>query len=89
MTLDRASVEDDIKARIVEIAAALGDDASGLGRDEIIPASGLIDSAGLIELLAWFEDRYELTLSQDEITIDNLGSIALMAAFALRRKGLA
>lgn len=89
MTLDRASVEAAIKARIVEIAAALGDDASELGREEIIPASGYIDSAGLLELLAWFEEHYGLTLSQDEITIDNLGSVALMAEFALRRKGLA
>jgi acyl carrier protein len=87
--MDRASIEAAIKARIVEIAAGLGGDASSLDRAEIIPASGFIDSAGLLELLAWFEDRYGLTLAQDEITIDNLGSVALMAEFVLRRKGLA
>ena len=86
MNLDRASIEAAIKAKVVEIANMLGEDASELTHDEIIPATGYIDSAGLLELLAWFEDAYGLTLAQEEITVDNLGSVALMAGFALRKK---
>ena len=55
MSLNKASIEAEIKAKVVEIAAQTGDDASELGLDEIIPATGLIDSTGLLELIAWYE----------------------------------
>jgi D-alanine--poly(phosphoribitol) ligase subunit 2 len=88
MSLNKESIEVAIKARIVEIAAEMGDDASELGVDEIIPASGLIDSTGLLELIAWYEKTYEIPLAQEEINIDNLGTLARMAEFVLRKKGL-
>jgi D-alanine--poly(phosphoribitol) ligase subunit 2 len=77
-----------IKAKIVEIAAETGDDASDLGVDEIIPATGLIDSTGLLELIAWYEKTYQIPLAQEEINIDNLGTITRMAEFVLRKKGM-
>lgn len=89
MSLTREILQAAIKAKVVEIAAKTGDDASELGYEEIIPATGLIDSMGLLELLAWYEKTYAIPLAQDEITIDNLGSVTRMAEFALRRKGLA
>ena len=88
MPLNKESIEADIKARIVEIAAEMGDDASELGVDEIIPATGLIDSTGLLELIAWYEKTYQIPLAQEEINIDNLGTLARMAEFVLRKKGL-
>lgn len=88
MPLNKESIEAEIKARIVEIAAEMGDDASELGVDEIIPATGLIDSTGLLELIAWYEKTYQIPLTQEEINIDNLGTLARMAEFVLRKKGL-
>lgn len=88
MSLNKASIETEIKAKVVEIAAQTGDDASELGLDEIIPATGLIDSTGLLELIAWYEKTYEIPLTQEEINIDNLGTLTRMAEFVLRKKGL-
>lgn len=88
MSLNKASIEAAIKAKVVEIAAQTGDDASELGLDEIIPATGLIDSTGLLELIAWYEKTYEIPLAQEEINIDNLGTLTRMAEFVLRKKGL-
>src|SRR5689334_20920990 len=88
MQYDRNNIEKTIKNKIIEIVAQLGEDAHDLTNDELIPASGLIDSAGLLELLGWYEHYFEVPLSQDDITIDNLGSIQLMADFVLTRKGL-
>lgn len=88
MTLNKESIERAIKEKIVQIAAEMGDDASELGVDEIIPATGLIDSTGLLELIAWYEKTYQIPLTQEEINIDNLGSLARMAEFVLRKKGL-
>jgi D-alanine--poly(phosphoribitol) ligase subunit 2 len=87
MSLDKKSIELTIKNKIIEIAARMGDDAGELQADDIIPATGLIDSAGLLELIAWYEDHYQIRLAQAEITIDNLGTLSSMADFVLRRKG--
>ena len=89
MNLEQDAVEAAIKAEVVVIAESLGADASDLQRDEVIPATGLIDSAGLLELLAWFEAHYDFAIPADELTIDNLGTLATMAAYLRRRKGLA
>ena len=88
MSPNKDSIETEIKAKIIEIAAQTGDDASELGHDEIIPATGLIDSTGLLELIAWYEKIYAIPLAQEEINIDNLGTLTRMAEFVLRKKGL-
>ena len=87
MSLDKSAIELTIKNKIVEIADRMGDDASELQSEDIIPATGLIDSAGLLELIAWYEDHFQIRLAQEEITIDNLGTLSSMADFVLRRKG--
>jgi acyl carrier protein len=86
MILDKQAIEHAIKAKVVEIADRMGDDASALQADDLIPATGLIDSAGLLELIAWYEAHYQIHIEQVDITIDNLGTLSSMADFVLRRK---
>jgi acyl carrier protein len=88
MILEKNAIIAAIKARVMEIASMLGSDASDLQPDEILPATGAVDSAGLLELIAWLESAYALRIAAQEFTIDNLGSLNLMADFVLRRKGL-
>lgn len=85
MSLDRESIIAAIKSEIVRIAATLDGDASDLQPDELIPASGLIDSAGLLELIGWFEARFSLRVAPEEFNVDNLGTLEAMADFALKR----
>ena len=88
MTLDKESIISAIKTKVMEIAATLDCDASDITADEILPATGAIDSAGLLDLIAWFEAKYGLRIATEEFTIDNLGSMEMMANFLLKRKGL-
>lgn len=83
-TLDEAQRA--IHGQLITLCERLGEDASDLGFDESIPGSGLVDSASLMELLAWYEDFFDIELAPAEITIDNLGTVALMARFALARR---
>ena len=78
-----------IHAQLITLCEGLGEDASDLGLDESIPGSGLVDSAALLELLAWYESHFGIELAPAEITIDNLGSVALMARYALARQATA
>jgi acyl carrier protein len=89
MTLEPSAIQAAIKRKVVEIAETLGSDASDLQPDEVIPATGYIDSAGLLDLIAWFEQAYDFKIPTEELTIDNLGTLSSMADYLLRRKGIA
>ena len=87
MTLDRDAIKSCIRAKVAELSAALGnDDPGGLTDDGIIPASGLLDSTALLELVVWYEAEFDLPLKQEEINVDDLGSIDAMADYLIARK---
>jgi acyl carrier protein len=88
MNLDRDAIKATLRAKVIELAKNLGMDASDIGDDDIIPASGYVDSAAILELVVWYEDAYQMPLKQEEINIDNLGSINSMTDFVLKRKGV-
>ena len=86
MNLDRDTIKATIHAKVVELAKSLDMDASGVGDDDILPATGLLDSNAILELVVWFETTYNFPIKQEEVNIDNLGSINAMADFLLSRK---
>ncbi len=70
-----------IHAKVVELASQLGRDARKLGWDDEIPASGVLDSPALMELIIWYETTFGIEIDQDELTIDNFGTVNAMAAY--------
>ena len=86
MNLDREAIKAAVRGKVIELAKNLGMDASDIGDDDIIPATGYVDSAAILELVVWYEDAYQMPLKQEEINIDNLGSISSMADFVIKRK---
>ena len=87
MTFDFDAIVHVIKLKVIEIARSLDIDASGVQADDILPATGVIDSSGLMELIAWFEGAYDLHIPNEDFTIDNLGSMTQMTHYLLRCKG--
>lgn len=84
--MDTSEIKDKIRGKVVELAREIGGDASQLGDADIIPATGLLDSAGILGLVVWYEETFDMKLKQEEINIDNLGSIDSMTEFLLARK---
>lgn len=78
------NVKREIHGKIVELAAYLGADARTLKDDEVIPESGVLDSAGIMELVMWYETRYGLSIDQTDLTLDNFGTVQAMADFLTR-----
>jgi D-alanine--poly(phosphoribitol) ligase subunit 2 len=76
-----------IRAKIVELARQLGKDARRIKDDDVIPATGLLDSAGLMELVMWVEMENGLSIEQDQITMENFGTIDAMASYVERHSG--
>jgi D-alanine--poly(phosphoribitol) ligase subunit 2 len=75
-----------IHAKIVELASQSGHDAGGLRPDEDIPASGLLDSPALIELIVWCETEFRIVIDQEHLTLDNFGTVDAMCAYIGRRR---
>ncbi len=86
MQLNREAIKAAIRAKVIELAKALNIDASALADADIIPAAGYLDSTAILELVVWYEQAYDFPLKQEEINIDNLGSINAMTDFLLSRK---
>jgi len=86
MTLERDAIKAAIREKVIKLANALGEDASDISDEDIIPATGALDSAAILELVVWFENTYDFPIKQEDINIDNLGSINVMADFLLARK---
>jgi D-alanine--poly(phosphoribitol) ligase subunit 2 len=86
MNLNRDEIKAALRAKVVELARALDMDASGVTDDDVLPATGLLDSNAILELVVWYETTYDFPIKQEEINIDNLGSINAMADFLLSRK---
>lgn len=53
--------------------------------DDSFLEHGIIDSTAVLELVAFLEDNYGITVEDDELTPDNLDSIHSVSAY-LRRK---
>jgi len=49
--------------------------------------SGLIDSTGVLELVAHLEAKYGVSVADDEMVPSNLDSVANIAAFVVRKQG--
>lgn len=53
--------------------------------DKSLLEMGIIDSYGVIDLVAHCESEFGITIEDDEVTTENLGSILKMADFIVRR----
>lgn len=57
-----------------------------VGADDHLMAKGVIDSMGVVELLEFIQEEYEITIADDEITEENLGTLSAIANFVLMKR---
>lgn len=55
--------------------------AEELGADEDLLAGGVVDSLGLLKLIAWIEDRFGVAVDEVELSPDSFRSITAIDAF--------
>lgn len=55
-------------------------------RDSSLLDSGIIDSTGVLELIAFVEDKFGISVADDEMIPENLDSIENLAKFISRRQ---
>ena len=65
-----------------------GQDTIQLGEDDSFLDKGIIDSTGILELIGYLEETYQISVEDDELIPENLDSINNVGAFiALKLRG--
>lgn len=73
-------VEQKVRGFILE-NFMFSDDESALGNEESLLEKGVIDSTGVMELVAFLEDEYKIQVADDELVPENLDSVQNIVAF--------
>jgi len=84
--VDRESVLKEVREYIVE-NFLLDEEEEAIGDAESFLESGLIDSTGILEVIAFLEEHYPIEVADDEMIPENLDSIASIASFVLAKAG--
>lgn len=61
-----------------------GDDLSD---DESLLDNGVIDSTGVLELVSYLQERFDIRIEDDEIVPANLDSVRSLVEFVARKTG--
>jgi acyl carrier protein len=77
-------VEQEIRAFIAE-KFLYGEDDGSLSSDDSFMEQGIIDSTGVLELVAFVEGQYGVKIKNDELVPDNLDSINKLIRFVGRK----
>jgi acyl carrier protein len=63
------------------------DNAGSLGDGDSFMKEGIIDSTGVLELIAFIEDQYGLSVEDNEMTPENLDTIDNLVGFISAKLG--
>ncbi len=74
------TIKEAVKAFVVE-NFLFGDTSQALAETDSLIENGIIDSTGILELVAFIEERYGITVADADIVPANLDSLARITAF--------
>ena len=78
----------DIKAFIVS-NFLFGQDTGALSPEQSFLETGIVDSTGMLELVAFVEERYGISIGDRELVPENLDSLTNISQFISRKVGAA
>ena len=87
--MSRATVDEvqrEVTAFIVE-NFLFGNQADAPAPATSFMESGLVDSTGVLELVAHLEGRYGISVADEEMLPQNLDSVGNIAAFVVQKQG--
>ncbi|MDL1957965.1 MAG: acyl carrier protein [Deltaproteobacteria bacterium] len=74
------SVHDEIRQFIID-NFLMGQDSDSLKDDSSFLEEGVIDSTGVLELVGFLEENYEIKVEDEELIPENLDSIQNICAY--------
>ena len=64
-------------------------DEAGLTDDSSFIREGIVDSTGILQLVSYLQERYQIAVADEELTPENLDSVRRVAAFVEVKRGRA
>jgi len=83
MAVDERTIESDVRQFLAD--NFILDDDSALGPDDSLTETGVLDSMGVLELITFVEERYGITVPDEDTLPENLDSIARIVGYVERR----
>lgn len=81
---DQKSIEQDVRNFVISNFLFGAD--NGLTPDQSLLSSGIVDSTGVLELVAFIEQTFQIKVADQELVPENLDSLAKVAAFVGRKR---
>ena len=78
------SIEQEIRQFIID-NFLFGEPETQLSNNDSLLDQGIIDSMGVLELVTFLEDKYEIEIPDDELVPTNLDSVNRMIEFVQRK----
>jgi acyl carrier protein len=88
MTLKEHQVRETVRGYIRENFLYMRPDFV-LGDDDALLERGVVDSMGVAEMVAFLEEEFGISTSDDDISEANLGSLNAIARFVCRKRAIA
>ncbi len=79
-------VKDRIRNFILETVLA-GSRSNGIADDDSFMDNGIIDSTGILELVAFIQDEWNVEVRDSELIPDNFDSVAKLSSYISRKTG--
>ena len=84
-TQTSTDVTTEVRSFIIE-RFLFGQDGDSLSNSDSFMERRLVDSTGILEVVMFLEERYGLTVADDELVPENLDSVDRIAAFIARKQ---
>lgn len=79
----------DIEKTITEFVSKkfLNESDATLSRDDSLLESGILDSAGIFELVSFMEDKFGISVNDEEIIVNNFDNVASITRLVQEKQG--
>jgi len=84
-TENKQNILSTIKSFIIE-NFLFGNESEMIENNESFMENGIIDSTGILELIEFVEEKYEITIGDDELLPENLDSLDNISKFIIFKK---
>ena len=79
------TLEQQLRDFIVD-AFLFGEGGDSFGDDDSLLERGILDSTGVLELVAYLNERFQIKVSDDELVPENFDSVNRLGAFVQKKQ---
>lgn len=84
MTTETTDIEKDVREFIAD-NFILDEDAEEIDRDESLTQNGVLDSMGVLELIMFIEERFDVKVPDEDTLPENLDSVGRISEYVRGR----